>query len=149
MPGVGGRHPKTPLLLDASQAQFAAHAFDHPETGSEARARKFLLQALCAISAACALVRGLCRDTQALTRLCSLRWLPYKPCVVAARRNIKHAAQHREWVVESQLPDHRVPRSDSLAKYAVAFFKMSRSIRNSAFSRLSRDTSACSSVTTR
>jgi hypothetical protein len=41
----------------------------------------------------------------------------------------------------------RVPRTDSLAKYTVAFFNQSRSIRTSATSRLSRAFSASTSVT--
>src|SRR6185312_7495104 len=57
-----------------------------------------------------------------------------------------------EWPADrggAQRHHHCVPGSCAFAKYAVAFFKMSRSIRASASSRFSRDTSASSSVTGR
>ena len=73
--------------------------FGRAETRPEAVRREFLLQTLCAVSLAHSLVRGLCRDFQSLTRLCSLRWEPREPCVVAAQRNREHAAQHGERVV--------------------------------------------------
>ena len=69
--------------------------------------------------------------------------------IVAASGYLQHLTQWTQWVGETQRPHERVPGSCAFAKYAVAFFKMSHSIRASASSRLSRDSSASSSVTGR
>ncbi len=68
--------------------------------------------------------------------------------MVAARRDPEHAAEDAHRVLPSYLFEHRILRSDSLAKYAADFFKMSHSIRSSAFSRRRRESSASCSVTT-
>ena len=58
----------------------------------------------------------------------------------------QHSAQDRCGVIEPQLFHHRVPGSDSLAKYAAAFFRMSRSIFTSASSFFVRASSISTSV---
>lgn len=68
------------------------------------------------------------------------------PGIVSACRHLQHTAQQRNKICESQLLDYRVPGSDSLAKYAVAFFKMSRSIFTTANSRFTRVSSCSISV---
>jgi hypothetical protein len=69
--------------------------------------------------------------------------------VAATSRDLKHATQDAQRVFTAEPFDHHTPRSDSLAKYAADFFKMSRSMRSSAFSRRRRDSSASTSVTSR
>jgi len=59
---------------------------------------------------------------------------------------MQHTAHKRNGVMEPQLYHERVPDCGPFAKYAAAFVKKSRSIFNSATSRLSRATSICSSV---
>lgn len=58
--------------------------------------------------------------------------------VVAARMDLHHAAHRPHGMLFFMGTDEGVPYRDSLAKYAAAFFRMSRSSvtrRNSAFSR--------------
>ncbi len=69
------------------------------------------------------------------------------PGAVAADAHAEHLAQLRQGMVAALRVDPRVLHSASLAKYAVAFFKMSTCIRSRAFSALSRDSSICSGVT--
>ena len=96
MTGVGRHHTKAFLLLHAPQAQFAAHAFDRPETRPKAIGGEFTLQASCTISGAGSVMRRLCRHLQASFGCRPPRRLPHTPGVVAARGNIKHAAEHCE-----------------------------------------------------
>ena len=68
------------------------------------------------------------------------------PGVVATGRYVQQPAQDTFGVVEPQFFHHRVPGSDSLAKYAAAFFNMSRSIFTSANSFFVRARSISTSV---
>jgi hypothetical protein len=61
-------------------------------------------------------------------------------------RNCQHAAQHPDWIASPLLSDEGVPHLNSLAKNAVAFFRISRSILSVAFSARSRDNSLSSSL---
>ena len=65
-------------------------------------------------------------------------WTAVHPRIVAAGRYIHNPSHHPDWILEPQLIHRRVPGSDSLAKYAAAFFSMSRSIFTSASSFLVR-----------
>ncbi len=56
------------------------------------------------------------------------------PSVITAGRYSENPAKYTNRIVESHLPHGLVPHSDSLAKYAAAFFKISHSIRNCATS---------------
>ena len=71
------------------------------------------------------------------------------PGIVPASGHRQHPTQSGQRIVGAQRHHHCVPGSCAFAKYAVAFFKMSRSIRVSASSRFRRETSASSSVTGR
>lgn len=62
-------------------------------------------------------------------------------------RNVKNSSHQADRIMESILFHDRVPGSDSLAKYAAAFFNRSRSILVSANSLRSREISASCSVT--
>ena len=66
-----------------------------------------------------------------------------QPGVIAARMNHHHLAEtpHRE--VTLRFPDKCDPHSDVLAKYAAAFFKMSRSSVTRLSSALRRRISVC------
>jgi len=75
-----------------------------------------------------------------------LGWLPMQPFVIATLRYSQKRAHPPDTMPESHCFHHRVPGSDSFAKYAVAFFKMSRSIFTMASSRLTRASSISTSV---
>jgi hypothetical protein len=66
-------------------------------------------------------VSGLDRDLQSLIVLRTLRWLTLQRRVEAATRHSKNAAQQAKRIIEPHRFHERVPGSDSLAKYAVAF----------------------------
>ena len=68
------------------------------------------------------------------------------PRIVAAPTDGKRAAEARHRMVRLLSPDKRVSHVDSLAKYAAAFFKMSRSSVTRANSRFSRAISAAGSA---
>src|SRR5512143_2450636 len=72
--------------------------------------------------------------------------LPFEPSVIPTLGNFQYTAHLRYPMPESHCFHDRVPGSDSFAKYAVAFFKMSRSIFTMASSRLTRASSISNSV---
>src|SRR4030042_909425 len=72
--------------------------------------------------------------------------LPMEPFVIATLGYPQNTAHHPDTIPESHCFHDRVPGSDSFAKYAVAFFSMSRSILASASSRLTRASSISTSV---
>src|SRR5512139_1652886 len=72
--------------------------------------------------------------------------LPMEPFVIPTLGYFQHTAHHRYTLPESHCFYDRAPGSDSFAKYAVAFFKMSRSIFTMASSRLTRASSISTSV---
>src|SRR5512143_2993744 len=78
--------------------------------------------------------------------LSPFRRLPVQPFVIPTLGYFQKTAHHRYPMPESHCLHDRVPRSDSFAKYAVAFFKMSRSIFTIASSRLTRASSISTSV---
>lgn len=65
-----------------------------------------------------------------------------QPIVIAATRYAKKPTHDFNWKMESPLLHERVPGSNSLAKYAVAFFRISHSIRVSTSSLRNRRLSA-------
>ncbi|MPQ55149.1 hypothetical protein [Duganella sp. FT27W] len=69
--------------------------------------------------------------------------------IKAAARHIEDATQQAKRVFKSNLFHERIAGSDSLAKYPVAFFNTSFSIRSTASSLRSLATSASSSATLR
>jgi hypothetical protein len=71
---------------------------------------------------------GLDCDLQSLIILRTLRWLALLRCVEAAARYFKDAAQQAKRIIEPHRLHERVPGSDSLAKYAVAFLRNSPTI---------------------
>jgi hypothetical protein len=66
-----------------------------------------------------------------------------QPGVIAAAVNLQNAALAREPELHTVLPDECVLGQDCLAKYAAAFFRMSRSSVVRLSSALSFATSAC------
>ncbi len=66
-----------------------------------------------------------------------------------AARDVEQAAHHPDRNMGSPLLHERVPGSDSLAKYAVALFNLSRAMRASARSLRNRAFSAPSAATGR
>src|SRR5208337_3775362 len=69
-----------------------------------------------------------------------------QPCVVSACRYFQHAAHRWDRILKSHILHPRVPGSDSFAKYAAAFFNISRSIFTSANSFFVRASSISISV---
>jgi len=72
--------------------------------------------------------------------------LPIQPSIITTLGYLQNFTHRRNTILESHLFHDRVPGSDSFAKYAAAFFKMSRSILASASSRLTRASSISISV---
>ena len=68
-----------------------------------------------------------------LTRPPALRAAP--PRVKAAPCDLEHPTQESDWIVRLLRLDLPIPHDDSLAKKAIAFFKMSRSCRSCSTSR--------------
>ena len=84
----------------------------------------------------------------ALAKRCStLARLSPSPRPEAARRDFQHATLVDDWPNLLVLFDEGVSHRDSPAKYAVASFRMSRSIRVRARSAFSRLISICSELT--
>src|SRR5450830_1325979 len=136
-------------LLLAAQGQFSTQADDPVTAGRKALRRQFRLHAQRAIGLSALCVHGLDSDLQACVILRPLRRFAVRPSVETAARDAKDAAQDGDRIVESQSLHDRVPGSDSRAKYAAAFFTISRSMRTSASSLRSLVTSASSSGTER
>ena len=86
---------------------------------------------------------------QTFVLLPTTRGFALEPGVEAATRDRQEPAHGLHRKMESSLFHERVPGSDSLAKYAVAFFKMSRSRRASASSLRSRLFSCSRSIAVR
>src|SRR5579863_5275777 len=79
---------------------------------------------------------------QALVLASMRRRRPLAPGVVTRARNVQHPAHQCHRVAGLLRRDKREPHWFSLAKKAVAFFRISRSIRNRWFSRLSSTSSS-------
>src|SRR5207248_752701 len=73
-------------------------------------------------------------DDQGVPLLLALRGRAGPPGVEAASRDLQHPAEQPHRPVLPMVLDEGVPHDDSLAKKAVAFFKMSRSIWSRLFS---------------
>ena len=83
-------------------------------------------------------------NAQALVVLGPLAGLALEPGQIAAARDLQCPAGLRQRITLAVNPDlqERVPCRDSFAKYAAAFFTISRSISARASSRRNRTTSA-------
>src|SRR5471030_118486 len=136
-------------FLLAAQGELATQADDAVTAGREALCRQFWLHAQRAIGLPALRVHRLDGDLQAGVVLRPLRRFAACPGVETAARDVKDAAQDGDGIIESQRLHDRVPGSDSRAKYAAAFFTISRSMRASASSLRSLVTSASSSGTER
>lgn len=86
--------------------------------------------------------------TVARTRPWVIRCIAPQPAEIPTDTDLQHLTSHTDVPLPPHLVNPGVPRSVSYAKYAAAFFAMSRSIRNRATSALSRASSICSDVTT-
>src|SRR5690606_23888963 len=82
------------------------------------------------------------RFYQARIILSAWAWLTILPVVIATGRHLQTTAHQSDWVLVAAALDHRVPFDDSLAKYAAASFKKSRSFVTRASSRLRRASSS-------
>src|SRR5215831_6969038 len=133
----------------AAYSQLLAQPLDAPDPGQEAVLTQFRLEALRSVGLARAHIGRSDRHFQPCILLSPFRGASLPPGMVAASGDLQHPTQESYGILDTQRHDKRVPGSCALAKYAVAFFRMSRSMRASASSRLSRDTSASRSVTGR
>src|SRR5437899_743433 len=70
---------------------------------------------------------------------------PRPPVVEPAAGDAQHPAQHGNPELRVVLPDELVPHGSAFAKYAAAFFRMSRSSVTCLSSRFRRSSSFCSS----
>lgn len=110
---------------------------------------QFGLQPLRAVRLTGAHMGGLDRHVQPRILLGACRGAAGAPGIVATSRHLQHSTQQTQRILGTQRAPERVPGRGAFATYAVALFRMSRSIRASARSRMSRDNSASSSVTGR
>jgi len=138
-----------PALLLTAQAELLPQSDDPVPPCTEALGGQLWLQPQWPIRLAGLNMSSLDRDLQSLIILRALRWRTIVRCVEPAARYVEDAAQQAKRVIESHRFYERVPGSDSLAKYAVAFFSTSFSMRSTASSLRSFATSASSSDTLR
>lgn len=142
------RRLELPFLL-AAQSKFPPRSNDAVTPCVESLRDQLWLQAQRPVGFARLHMGCLDGDLQAFIVLRSLRRLAIKRRVEATARHLEHAAQQTQRIFESHRFHERVPGSDSLAKYAVAFFSTSFSIRSTTSSLRSLATSASSSTTLR
>ena len=142
----GGRKPAD---LCATLSHFLTEPFDSSNPREEPIFTQFRLKTLRPMGLPGAHRRGLDGHFQTCVLLGALRGAACSPGIVPTSGYLQHPTQHPQRILETQRPHERVPGSCAFATYAVAFFRMSRSMRVSARSRLSRDTSTSSSVTGR
>ena len=147
MAGVRGR--LEPALLPAAQAHPATQAADAITTGHKAPGSQFRLQTPVTAGLTAAPVRGPDGHLQPFVFLCTGRWPAGGPIVKAAARDPEQPAHHLNRKPLSPCLHERVPCSGSLAKYAVAFFRISLSSRVRSSSLRRRTISASSSGTGR
>jgi len=136
-------------LLLAAQGQFAAQARNAVTASLEALCRQFRLHTQRPVGLATLRVDRLDGHLQAFAGLRTRRQCATAPGVIATARNPKRSAQNGNRIFESHRLHDRVLGSDSRAKYAAAFFTISRSMRASASSLRSFAFSASSSGTVR
>ena len=124
-------------------------AHDAVTASREALRRQFRLHAQMAVGLPALRVHRLDGVLQTGIALGPLRRFAVRPSVETAPRYVKDAAHNSDGIFESQRLHDRVLGSDSRAKYAAAFFTISRPIRASASSLRSLRNSASSSGTER
>src|SRR5664280_2941485 len=117
-----------PPFLTTAQTQLPANPLDPMNTHNDAIIRQIPLQTLRPIRLACTSMSSLYLQFQSFLFLLSAGKRTFDPSIISALCYIQYSAQKHNRIGESQLLNQRVPFSDSLAKYAAAFFKMSRSI---------------------
>ena len=128
--------PEPPHLL-AAKSQLLTEPLDAPNPGSKAVLAQFGLQPFRAIRLAAAPMGRLDRHLQPRVLLGAHRGAAGAPGVVPASGYVQGSTQDGERILKTQRRHQCVPGSCAFAKYAVAFFKMSRSIRASASWRFS------------
>src|SRR5471032_2685023 len=136
-------------LLLTAQAKLSPQSNDAIAAGVESLGHQFWLQTQRPIGFTGLEVGSLDGDLQSFIILRAPRWRAIERGIEAAARHVEDATQQAKRIVESHRLHERVPGSDSLAKYAVAFFSTSFSIRSTASSLRSLATSASSSATLR
>src|SRR5262249_9273757 len=129
-PSPGG-HP-VPAHRGAQRVAAAGRA-RRPELGVNARA------AVAGLRLGVDLLDG---DDQGLAPPLARAGRPSPPAVVAAGRDAEHLAHQPDRPAVAVALHESVPHDDSLAKKAVAFFKISRSMRSRWFSARSRRSSS-------
>src|SRR5882762_6658560 len=147
VPGVGGHHPEA-STQPALQTVFTHQTTDALLVDRADFAAQHPMHAPATVAAAMTLLQRLhaCNKTRVL--LVPLRWRAPAGSVPAALRHAQRFAHQPDRVSVSVSLDPGVPHSDSFAKYAAAFFRISFSIRSRAFSCFKRAFSASRSVTT-
>src|SRR3989441_3713010 len=98
-----------------------------------------------AIGLAMFLVHAANIGQQALIGLDSRARRTLPPVVEPAAGDAQHSTQHGNPELRVVVPDELVPHGSSFAKYAAAFFRMSRSSVTCLSSRFRRSSSLCSS----
>jgi len=144
MPGV--RRGLVPPLLTTTQTQSPANTFNPMNTDGNAVIGQIPLQTLRTIALACPVMSSAYLQCQSFFFPLSDGKRTLDPGIITALRHFQHAAQQQNGINQSHLFDYRVPCSDSLAKYAAAFFKMSLSIFANTSSRFTLASSCSSSV---
>lgn len=113
------------LELSDSFTSYAEFLPDPPDRGNAhfdpIMHGKITLQSFRPAGLTCPFVGRLYLHFQASFFLCPFRGAPFQPCIVPASGYFHNSAKNREGIFEPQHFHDRVPRSDSLTKYALAF----------------------------
>src|SRR2546425_726454 len=140
-----GRHPELPAAPGGEPADphQARHAL---ATRPAAAVHQFGVNPRAAIPLPALRVDHRDLEAQSFVRLPARGRRPGLPRVETRARHLQRAAEQPDWKGGLLRRDEREPHAFSFAKKAVAFFRMSRSIRNVRFSRRSCPSSSRSAV---
>ena len=144
MSAVGG--PRLEASLDLASKSFLTHQPGHTlGPDSMSTSPQGMHQAWATISATAAGVDRAQISAHGQVRVWAA--LAMQGTMKSGYRHCQQATQHPDRIASPFTSDEGVPHLDSLAKNAVAFFKISRSILSVAFSARSRANSASTSLT--
>ena len=108
-----------------------AHHLGHEvHTAAIAQGHQFTMDAWTAVDTSTFSVNDLDHFRESLSADCELTFRSSFPSVIATARDLQNAAHHGNWPTIGMPVDERVPHFFSFAKKAVAFFKISRSMRS-------------------
>ena len=141
MAAVGGARPSWPSD-EAAHVMDAHQAFNPATTDASTPCPQCRVHARTAVTALARSVHGanVVQQCRVLDYPSAVR--PLAPGIEASHRHPEHAAHHRDGPAAAMLLDGPEPHRNGLAKMAIPFLRMSRSIRSRSTSRLRRAISA-------